>query len=94
MSDRDELHRLVDELPDDLAGQVLDFVEYIRERRQVAGPRDEDRAWEFTVASDLADRLDAFEADVDPEVKRAWFEAFRQGGRPCRYVPGEGFIAL
>ena len=89
MSMRDELHRLVDELPDDLAGQVLDFVQHLH-----SAQRPEARSWEPEVACALAERLDRLEAEDDPAAKRTWFDAFEAGARPCRYVPGEGFVAV
>lgn len=32
MTNRDELHHLIDELPDGLAGEVLDFVQFLRQK--------------------------------------------------------------
>lgn len=61
MEARDELRRLIDELPDDLADEVLDFVQFVQAKRAGAlgsGPTDEDRAW---LDADLAPPMEPYD---------------------------------
>lgn len=66
MSARDEIHRMIDELPDEVTGEVLDFVAAVRVRsggKRVV-PTNEDGAWLGADLSRLGD-LDP-EDDIDP----------------------------
>lgn len=77
----DDLHRLADELPADLAGEVVDFAEFLRARRGAvaAGMTDEDRAW---LDAELAPPMDPYE----------WGPEGPPLTKPVRYEPGVGFV--
>lgn len=95
MSFPKEVHDRIDALPPEQAGELLSFLEHLQRKAQAgAGLDAEGRAWEQAAASALGDRLEELEANDDPEARKAWLDSFAQGARPCRYVPGEGFVAL
>jgi hypothetical protein len=76
----DDLHRLADELPAELAGEVVDFAERLRVRRGLPPEMtEEDRAW----------------LDAEPALRDEPYDWGPEGPpptRPVRYVPGVGFV--
>lgn len=75
MANRDELHRLIDELPDRLAGELLDFARFLRQKESR-------QAHERALAV-----LNAAPADDEPytdedreEARQAREEYQREGG--------------
>ena len=75
MSNRDELHRLIDELPDGLAGEVLDFVQFLGQKE---AKRSRDAALAALRAAPLDDEPDT-EAER-AEAAEAWADYKREGG--------------
>lgn len=85
MTNRERLLELAAGLPEDVAGEVLDFAEHARSRR--VGPDAEDRAW---LDADLAraNKLEPYDwgPDGPPKGKPVAWDAGRQafvivGGR-------------
>ena len=74
MTTREELHDLVDRLPDSVTDEAARLLATLQD-----GPTEEDRAW---MDSDLS-RLGEFEP-------YEWGPAGPPEGRPIRYVPGRG----
>lgn len=91
-SERDDLHRLIDEMSE---AELVDFASALRARRGHEPDGDGAAAagaWEAAAAQALGDRLAELEADGDPAARAEWLQAFAEGARPCRYVPGQGFV--
>ena len=72
MAYKDELHKLIDELPEALAGEVLDFVQFLRQKE---ARRSGDAVLEALRAAPLddepdtlAERIEAAEALADYRV--------------------------
>ncbi|MDB5100653.1 MAG: hypothetical protein JWM80_5074 [Cyanobacteria bacterium RYN_339] len=75
MASREELHRLIDELPEVLAGQVLDFVQFLRQKETR-------QPYENALAALNAVPVDD-EPDTDEEreeARQAFGEYKREGG--------------
>lgn len=89
MTNRERLHELADHLPELLAGEVVDFAEFLAAksgRRAGNAETDpeleaQDRAW---LDSDLSGL-----GDLEPYD---WGPGGPPEGKPVRYVPGEGFV--
>lgn len=68
MSARDDLHRLADELPTELADEVVNFAEFLRDKhalqRSAGVPCEEDRAW---LDADMSRMGDVEPYDWGPE---------------------------
>lgn len=72
-SERDDIHRLIDELPDDLAGEVRDFAQFLQRkvsRRKFAAVRasfdaapEDDEPFSDGERAEVADRLAAYRRD-------------------------------
>ncbi|MDB5101501.1 MAG: hypothetical protein JWM80_5922 [Cyanobacteria bacterium RYN_339] len=74
MTDKDRLKRLIDELPDAAAGELLDFAEFLRAKQaragmsgdQTNGPGDEDCAWLDADLSRMGEAEPYEWGDADP----------------------------
>ncbi len=89
----DDLRDAIEDLPPGLAGEVLDFVEFVRLKHGLgAAPTTEDHVWMAAGLEGLGDRLAALEADVPPAELEAWRASFEAQAKPCEYVPGRGFV--
>lgn len=72
-SERDDIHRLIDELPDDLAGEVRDFAQFLQRkesRRKLAAVRaaldaapEDDEPFGDEERAEVASRLAAYQRD-------------------------------
>jgi hypothetical protein len=74
-------------LSDTDRAEVIDLVARLH-RNEESGSRD----WEVAAAESLSGRLADIESDDDPVERQAWLDAFARNARPCRYVPGQGFV--
>lgn len=100
MNVKEELHRLIDDLPDNDLAAVRILLEYVR--RGSLRPNEgnapwpeleaEDGEWLDAGAEDVARRLEDLESDVPSEELAAWREACAKSARPARYVPGKGLV--
>jgi hypothetical protein len=81
MASREELHKLIDTLPDAVLGEVIDLAKFLGQRAaQEAGLEAESREW---LDADLAPPLEPYEwGDLNPLAL----------GNPVRFQPGEGLV--
>lgn len=75
MSNRDELHKLIDELPDGLAGEVLDFVQFLSQKE---ARRSRDAALAALRSAPIDDEPDSEEERA--EAAEALAEYKQEGG--------------
>lgn len=52
----------------------------------------EDIEWLDAGAQDVVDRLDALEAEIPPEERKACKQAMAKAVKPAKYVPGKGLV--
>jgi hypothetical protein len=85
------LKKLIDELPEAIAGELLDFVEYLRAKQArcheaktlAAGLNDEDKAWPDTDSSRLG--------EIEPYE---WGDANPLAGEPVRWDQQAGAFVV
>ena len=90
MTNRERLIEEAGRLPEGLAGEVLDFLEFVRAKHASPDVSSEDRTWLEAAAHDLTDRLAMLEADVDPAAHEAWLKAMDDGATPVRWDEQSG----
>ncbi|GEM_PF-2875130 len=98
MSLKQELHQLIDMLPEgrtDEARVLLIALLARHHSEQKEYVSDADSAiWLDEGATTLSERLAAIEADVSPEDLAAWVAALEQNAKHCQFVPGMGFVPV
>lgn len=99
MTAKEKLQELIRLLPEREAARALVLLAPLMANEPFAAesPRepmdDESREWLEAAAEVMGRRLDELEADVPAEELAAWKDSFEEFARPCRYVPGQGFVA-
>lgn len=88
----DRLRQLADELPADLAGEIVCIAEALRARRSASegaaapsGMTDQDRVWLAAGMADTLAGLAAVESETPPEEVAAWLEALEAGSTRVRW---------
>jgi len=87
MALREDLHRLLDELPDDSLDSAAEFLEFLRSKYRGAGARtgpDEGHAWLDSVTSSLAERLATVNANIPTDELSAWLAKASEAAMPSR----------
>jgi hypothetical protein len=80
MASKDDLKRLIDELPDHETDAALRFLQFLR---QAPAPLDEEtRRWLDSGLEDAAAGIAAAEADVPEEELNAWLETTAAAVKP------------
>lgn len=83
MTNKDRLKQLADEVPDGMAGEILDFAERLRAKQASEGMTEEDRAW-----------LDADLSRMGELEPYDWAGTDPLAGDPVRWDPLTGTIVV
>lgn len=88
---RDDLHRLAEELPEDLAGEVVDFARFLCSKRgRTDVMRPEDEAWLRAGLDAAAAGIKAIESETPQAQVAAWLHALDEHATPIIWDDASG----